>query len=56
MMGWTFDHSWDQSSALHVLGTTYPAMYFAGGAFDAFMGALTKHPLVLADKREKPGS
>jgi hypothetical protein len=35
-----------------VLGTTYLALYFAGEAFDAFMGALTKHPLILENKRD----
>jgi hypothetical protein len=55
MMDWTFDHAWDEPTAFHVLGTTYLAMHFAGEAFDAFMGALTKHPLVLEDKRKKQG-
>ena len=45
----TFDHEWDESTAFHVLDTTYLALHFAGEAFDSFMAALTKHPLVLAD-------
>jgi hypothetical protein len=51
MMDWTFDHAWDESTAFYVLGSTDLAMHYAGGSFDAFMGALTKHPLVLDDKR-----
>ena len=51
MMDWTFDHAWDESTAFHAVGATDLAMYYAGVAFDAFMGALTKHPLVLDDKR-----
>jgi hypothetical protein len=52
MMDWTFDHAWDQSTAFHVLGTTHLALHFAGEAFDCFMAALTKHPMVLDDKRK----
>jgi hypothetical protein len=51
MMDWTFDHAWDESTAFHVLGATDLAMHYAREAFDAFMGALTKSPLVLDDKR-----
>jgi hypothetical protein len=51
MMDWTFGHDWSPSSVHDVLGTTYLALHFAGDAFDRFLTALSKHPMVLDDKR-----